>query len=49
MFLLRGRHTCMCCIRLINVEHNKHFFAWDNFTLSVFIVELLQLAKFHNA
>jgi len=40
--LLRGRHTRMCGFRLTNIQHSKNGFVLDNFTTSVFIVELLK-------
>jgi len=27
---LTGRHTCMCCLSLTNVQHTKKFFVCDN-------------------
>jgi len=37
--------TRMCSLRLTNVQHNKNCFARDNFSHTIFVVEL---PNFHN-
>ncbi|KAF0690541.1 Uncharacterized protein FWK35_00039313 [Aphis craccivora] len=35
----------MCCLRVTNVQHSKNCFARDNFSRTIFVVEL---PNFHN-
>jgi hypothetical protein len=42
-YLIRGHHTRICCLHLINVEHWKFEFSRTNFVLLALILEKTEL------